>query len=634
MLTVAVLATWGLALAGQAAPVWVEGEDFVAESVLRDGEGKAGLKGDGKGYAAEGWGDTAMMSGGKVLHVNLGGGEVEKFVPEAGLVFARDVDLSVAGPHEIWARIGYEFARSEFDWRWDDGDWATVKPSEPTVDVQPIQTWNELGWLRLATLELRAGKHRLAFRHRPRQVGEPGKEKTERILHMLDAVCIAAPGVFSPCGKWAPGVDHRDEQDRAAEVQVFKVASAPGPDGRAWTQLDGLWQYAPWGETEFPIAEATRLKPVEALPDLGTLRWFAYQAPGSREEQLPEQAFTHRYLLRCRLDVPAETAGRGFFLDVQRSTLIVSAFVNGQRAGSTDTFHTAWQMDLSRFVKPGQANELVLAIKDPYYSLNPQDDANAAALGNRQYWNLPRDFLQANQGVAAKHDLPVAADCRSGLLEPASIVVAGPVYAVDVFAQPRDGKLGLEVTVLNPTDRAVEVEIRNDVVPWNGGEGGVAECAFAPRKITLPPGQAETVQLEQAWANPTRWWPDQPFLYWVRTTLAVDGQPVDEKRTRFGFRTIGWADDQFRINGIKWPMWADQNLPGSPQAVVELSRRSHMNQVRFWSHGGWGPMTRRQALSYFDETGMLVRSSGSFDGQLANYGSGLSEKNENGIRVA
>jgi beta-galactosidase len=34
-------------------------------------------------------------------------------------------------------------------------------------------------------------------------------------------------------------------------------------------------------------------------------------------------------------------------------------------------------------------------------------------------------------------------------------------------------------------------------------------------------------------------------------------------------------------------------------------------------------MTRRQVLDYFDETGMLVRSSGVFDGQGANYGGGL-----------
>ncbi len=79
----------------------------------------------------------------------------------------------------------------------------------------------------------------------------------------------------------------------------------------------------------------------------------------------------------------------------------------------------------------------------------------------------------------------------------------------------------------------------------------------------------------------------------------------------------------FTLNGVKWPMWADTNYTDSPQTFMELCQTSHMNQMRYWRQGTWGGMTRRQVLDYFDETGMLVRSSGVFDGQQANYGGGL-----------
>ena len=73
----------------------------------------------------------------------------------------------------------------------------------------------------------------------------------------------------------------------------------------------------------------------------------------------------------------------------------------------------------------------------------------------------------------------------------------------------------------------------------------------------------------------------------------------------------------------KMAMWADTNYTSSPQELVEQSKKSGMNQMRYWRDGGWAGMTRREVLNYFDETGMNVRSSGLLDGQRANYGGGL-----------
>jgi beta-galactosidase len=626
--------------------IWLEGETFQAETAVLEKDGRENFRGGGKGYETAGWGNTELISGGRLLHVNLSGNEARDFLPPEGLVFSHEFEVGAAGTPAIWARIGYEFARSPFDWRINDGAWQSVSPETPTEELQSIQTWNELGWLNLGTHPLPAGKHRISFRHRFQPVAEGGKP--ERVLHMLDAVCISTEP-FRPFGKWQPGQDHRSERDRAAETHVFSANTTPGPDGRAWTELNGLWQVAGWNENVFPIPEETRLQPVRELPELDILRWKSYRAPGAVEEQHPELAHTHRFLLRTRVDVPASAAGRGFFLDVQRSTLILSVFVNGEYVDATDIFHTAWQMDLSRHIRPGQVNEIVIAVKNAYYSLNPGDDA----LGSRRYWNIPREFLKTNQGTAARHDYPVAADVRGGILEPASLVMTGPVYAADVFAIPQEGKLGLEITLFNPTANAADVELSNEVLPWNEGQGGAVELRLPPRRVRLgagassvvkiektwdelqagvvelrfpvqrvrlAAGESRVVKLEQAWANPTRWWPDNPHLYWVRTRIGDD-----VKLTRFGFRTIDWSTDQFKINGTPWQMWADvSSLGRDPREQVRVAReQSHANQTRYWHNGGIGGMTRRQAMAYFDETGMLVRSSGTFDGQVANYGGGL-----------
>lgn len=609
--------------------VWIEGEapdELPAALVATDGvDGVMG----GKGYGMGGWGRTDIISGGQMLHLSWNAKQVDTYMPESGLVFGYHVDLPRSGKQHIWARIGWEWVRSEFDWRLDDGDWQTVGPDVPTVNIQPIQTWNELAWLELGALQVEKGKHRLQFRYR--KVIAPdrnGKPVTQRILSGLDAVCIT-PDAFHPAGKWRPDEDHRNADDQAAEELVFAVAAEAGPDGRAWTQLDGLWQYAPWEEER--VVEGDRLLPVEKLEvDQDSLRWWAYRVPGRREQRLPEQVFAHRYLLRTRVRIPATATGRSVFLDVQRSSMLVSVFLNGVYCGNSDkAFLTAWQLDLTKAIRPGDVNHLVLVVKDAYYSLNPIGDDSAAGLGNRRYWNLPSEHLRTNQGVASRMDWPVNRDPSSGITEPASLVIAGPVYTTDVFVQPQVAKqeLLLDLTVHNPTGASAAIEVRNRVVPWNGGKGGEVALTLPAATMQLVPGATQSVSVQAPWTDATLWWPDAPYLYWVETELVQDGRVVDLKRTRFGFREWDWSSDEFRLNGIVWPLWADLTENGSsPEKQVEHFHQVNQNMIRYWHDGGFGGFTRREAMDYYDEHGLIVRSSGMLDGQIANYGGGLREE--------
>ena len=575
-------------------------------------------------YSFTGWGNTSIISGEKFLNVSLSAAEVDQVMPADGMVFGYDFTVTEAGKQNLWARIGYEWIRADFQWRVDGAPWTTVSHTSPTTNIQPLQRWNELAWIKLGVMKLASGKHRLDVRwYKYQHDDSKSKSATARIIGALDCVYIGV-AEFQPHGKWRPDQDHRTVADRRAARHVFHIRGNHGTD-RSATQLDGLWETAVWEERR--VTEDTRLRPVTRLPDLATLRWYAYAVPGDRDARHPEMGFAHRYLVRTRLDVPAECAGRGFFLDVQRSNLIASVFINGQFCGWTKTFHTAWQLDLTRAIRPGEVNELVICFKDAYYALNPTGDARAAALGNRRYWNIPRDYLVDNQGVCSHYDMPVAADPRTGILEPATLVVCGNVYTTDVFVKPSvtARKLDLEVTLFNPGTTAVTVALANRVEPWNGGAGGDAALELTPRRVALGARETKTVTLSASWSDPHLWWPDDPFLYRVVTGLSVAGRPIDTRQTRFGFRQWDWHSHMFRLNGVKWPMWGDTNYTDSPQKFLELCKQSHMNHMRYWRNGGWANMTRREVLDYFDEHGMLVRSSGTFDGQRANYGGGLSE---------
>lgn len=267
----------------------------------------------------------------------------------------------------------------------------------------------------------------------------------------------------------------------------------------------------------------------------------------------------------------------------------------------------------------------MVVFKDAYYGLSTKyADGITKERGPRHFWNLPRPMVSHMSG-GQYLDMPTAWDTRTGILEPVTLVVTGPAYAAGVFCKPSVAKkqLGLEIDLVNPGDAPVTLQVENEVVPWNQGQGGSAEKTFRSKTITLKSGETKTVELAENWSDPVLWWPDRPHLYWVVTRLKRDGKVIDVKRTRFGFREWKWDSHLFTLNGVKWQMWADTNYTKSPQDFLELCKTSHMNQMRYWRKGMWGGMTRRQVLDYFDEVGMLVRSSGVFDGQQANYGGGL-----------
>jgi hypothetical protein len=589
---------------------WAEGEDAVAAT-------PSGHPGVQLGAA---WGRSEIMSGGKVLHITLDEKAAAETAAE-GFTFSYDLRGAGNGRRELWARIGYEWARAPLRWRIAGRTWNDLSSSAPTTDVMPIQTWNELGWIRLGEVDAAGDAVRVEINWPRTTRTEKDAERVNRILGILDCLCLAAPGVFHPCGAWKPGQDHRGEAERAAAAQVFALPETAGSDRQA-VDLSGAWEMASWDEDVHSPAD--RLGPVAALPDPATLRWFALQVPGDRNAQRPEDSFHHRFILRTRVQVPASQTGRSFHLDIQRFNTIATIFVNGRMCAWSKDHSTAWQADITAGIRPGQLNDIAVVMKDRYYSLNMQQDD----LGWRRCWNIPNEFLSTNQGTASHHELPVAADPQAGLTEPIALVAAGPVYVADAFVKTSVAgrRIAVEVTLHNPGAQARTVSVSCAAMPWlaDGSAGAVAKHLPAV-EVALSAGGSSTIELADTWADPQLWWPDDVHLYRLETTVSADGKAIDASYTRFGFREWTWDSHVFRLNGVKWQSWADTDNNFDPRKLVAARPRTGCNMLRLWANGGLAGMTRRQVLDYCDENGVLVRESGTFDGQVANYGGGLTE---------
>jgi beta-galactosidase len=567
------------------------------------------------GFKVGGWGNKHYLSGGAWLFAAIDGDDAKK-LPVEGLMLSYPFTTASAGKHEVWARVGYEFVRAPFRWRIDEKPWGTNGPEDLTTDLMELQDWNEVAWVKLGDVDLTGDKHTLHVHFEKRTL--PGKPQPERILAGLDCFCISK-GPFRPNGPHQPGADWKQAIDKEAGKHTFRVAM--DLSARTTIPLKGAWEIARWDEQEIK----DRDQPVKELPaDYRDLHWKGIAVPGNRDSARPDMLYCHRFLYRTRIDVPAGLAGQSFVLRFPSTALLASVFVNGAYCTGNSTPTAAWNADITRLVKPGQINEIVVAIKDCYYALAKADDAGKETC--RHLFNFPVNWFYTVGGLNATRyaDFPVLFDVHgAGIFETPTLTVAGPVYVADVFARPsvKAKQLTLEITLHNPTRMDRTVRVYNEIVPVSGG---TAEKTFFEEEISVPAGADKVLELTETWARPHLWWPDDPHQCYVNTRLEVGGKEIDERQTKFGFREWEWKGKNFTLNGVPWHFRADLLHNGKLQdkdrkQVAADWKKAGINTVRYWGYEPWVGDSQEETLDFYDQVGMPIRRSGIFDGQNAPY---------------
>ncbi len=565
--------------------VWLEGEKPTSINV------KANMSG---------WGKKEFLSEEKWLHLSIDAAKVESEVPAEGVLIAYEFAVGVEGRYEVWNRIGFEFARSAFEWRMDGGAWVFVGPEQLTCDLMEIDFWCEVAWLKLGDVRLSKGGHKLEIRL-PKAKDEKGK--VGRILYALDAICLYG-GEFWPNSKFRPGEAYRDERDAKASEQVFDISEGKGEGGRVVARLGGLWEVCRHDE-QMPGETAEAMKDFPKEP-----HWKAIEVPGDKNKLRPDLVFAHRLWYRTRVNMPAKAAGRSFYIVFPQNNLNTTVYVNGVYCGFDKNPYARVQIDVTKGMKAG-VNEVWVGIKDAWYgySTNPRNP-----LKLRKTFNYPLSVTQRGfQDLA----YPIWNAFESGILATPELVMAGRVYTSDAFVKTSVEKkrIGVDLTVRNTGSGAVEasaaleaVDERTEAVAWRGES----------RLMRVDGGGEVLERMEWGWGDAKLWWPDDPQMYKLRVTLRVGGEVVDVSETPFGFREWTSEGRDFKLNGIVWHGWADCFTARGAEEWLGFYRKSNQKMMRLWGTS-WQGMSPGAALDFFDRNGVVVRRSGMLDGEAIGY---------------
>lgn len=550
-------------------------------------------------------GRQQYLSGERWLNLAIEPGEFEaRKVPDDGVVLAYEFEVANAARHEVWNRVGFEFARSPFQWRVDDGPWADVSPDDLTTDLMELGFFSEVAWIKLTDAELRAGKHKLELRI-PRPRNEKGE--AQRILYASDAICVAPAGTFKPNSKFKPNETGRDEADLAAEKVVFALPDTADAGARSSVKLEGTWEIARHDETlpAFDIAQPISDTPTNAV-------WRAIPVPADKAAARHDYLFAHRVFYRTRVAVPASAKGRSFTLHFPANNLNTTVYVNGVLCGFEKNPFAPFTIDVTKGVKAGETNEVLVGVRDAWYgySTSPTDPMKL-----RRKFNLPRDFFgKGFQDLA----YPVWDMSQSGILSTPVFTASGPTYVADAFANPsvKDKRLNVELTLKNTTGNATDVETLCEAVNAKTGE---VEQTFAAQKANVPAGADQVVKFAGAWADPKLWWPDQPNMYVLRTTVRTGGKTIDVHEQPFGFRE--WSVDgiYIRLNGVKWHGFSDTHPSASLEELAEVYKKENQTTYRIRKGTGYKGKSLPEAMAFMDRAGVVVRLEGILDGQALGY---------------
>ena len=298
---------------------------------------------------------------------------------------------------------------------------------------------------------------------------------------------------------------------------------------------------------------------------------------------------------RRELMAPVEWQGRRVLLDFQGIMLVGDVWVNGQHVGGTDYGYLGFDIDVSKLLKYGEANEIVV-------KANTQQPNNSRWYTGGGLYRDVNVIVTDSKTFFPRHPLFIRTVDNKEVRIKAEIACMGKAE-----------RLPVEVRILDAEGNVVAQQ-REDV-------------AYSPkwrqREYELTPLTLDNARL---------WSCESPYLYTAEVTIFdAEGNAIDRVSEPFGVRTVEFTPERgLLLNGKKVLLkgWANHHTLGAlgaaayPRAIekrLKLMKDFGYNHVRT-SHNPYS----EDFLHLCDRLGLLVVDE-LYDKWLTQYAGGRVE---------
>ena len=300
---------------------------------------------------------------------------------------------------------------------------------------------------------------------------------------------------------------------------------------------------------------------------------------------------------RYQLTPKDEWKGKRIVLDFQGIMLVGDVYLNGQRVGGTDYGYLGFDIDLSKLLKWGQVNEIIVK-------------ADTGKPNNSRWYTGGGLFRDVNLIVTDKNLYFPRHPLFIRTVNNKEIKIRANILNLQKTKKPQ---IPVEVKILNAEGKVVTQQKCD--LHFN--------AKWRDREYELP-----SISLEDA----KLWSPDTPYLYTAEVTLYDnEGNIADQIREPFGIRTIEMNPEKgLLVNGKKVLLkgYANHHTLGAlgaaayPRAIekrLKLMKEFGMNHIRT-SHNPYS----EDFLKLCDKYGILVVDE-LYDKWLTQYAGGRVE---------
>lgn len=300
---------------------------------------------------------------------------------------------------------------------------------------------------------------------------------------------------------------------------------------------------------------------------------------------------------RYQLTPKDEWKGKRIVLDFQGIMLVGDVYLNGQRVGGTDYGYLGFDIDLSKLLKWGQVNEIIVK-------------ADTGKPNNSRWYTGGGLFRDVNLIVTDKNLYFPRHPLFIRTVNNKEIKIRANILNLQKTKKPQ---IPVEVKILNAEGKVVTQQ-KSDL-HFN--------AKWRDREYELP-----SISLEDA----KLWSPDTPYLYTAEVTLYDnEGNIADQIREPFGIRSIEMNPEKgLLVNGKKVLLkgYANHHTLGAlgaaayPRAIekrLKLMKEFGMNHIRT-SHNPYS----EDFLKLCDKYGILVVDE-LYDKWLTQYAGGRVE---------
>ncbi len=387
-------------------------------------------------------------------------------------------------------------------------------------------------------------------------------------------------------GKWmtlkdasaTPGLGDGPVTLTPADVRYVRI-TVLGTSGAGWASLREFQirltanngQEVAWQPPAAKAGDDAAARDAFAKPTFDDATWDNVPVP-SNWEMLGYSEPTYNGvddtvgMYRRTVTVPAAWAGKRIYWHFDGALDGAEIFVNGQKAGYHESGYTAWNIDLTGLVKPGQPNFFAVRVSKS----TPSSECETG------------DF-----------------QCMGGIYRDTSLIAVPQTHISDITvrtplaANYKDATLTASIKVAGTPGEAVK--LAGMLVGIDGQKTPVTLSGVG----TIGSDGAGVINLAAPVKAPKLWSAEKPNLYYLVVQMTERGKPVERVEQRFGFRQIEiknnivlwngmpikctgtcrhdyWADRGFALTEANWV----KDLTMMKAANINAIRTSHYNHAQ------------------------------------------------------